>query len=259
MWIIDGSAGCDGYTTISFGTGAACETITISAPVVAGTYWLLVAPPSFEGVPCDTGPWEYAATVTCGPVLGAYRNEIDPMTDVALAGAGLQIADDMTLEGTGARDLVFLDLRVYGNGGGAFDVTVELWTDCPGDGGTLIPDTTFTWTAVPDDGSVYILQVDPLNPAVTIPDTVWMVATFRTPESGWIIAQQAEIGTTEDRYGWLNPWDCNRTFTSSYAGLWANLRCVEGGSRASGDDQETRLSIVKVGTPQPPLMIEGTE
>ncbi|UCC28956.1 MAG: hypothetical protein JSU86_12220, partial [Phycisphaerales bacterium] len=38
--------------------------------------------------------------------FGQYSNEIDPMTDVALAGAGLQIADDMTLEGTGARELV---------------------------------------------------------------------------------------------------------------------------------------------------------
>ena len=187
---------------------------------------------------------------TCGLVtcpFGRYSNEIDPMTSVALAGAGLQIADDMTLEGTGARDLVFLDLRVFGNGGGAFDVTVELWTDCPGNGGSVIPNTTFDWVGVPDDGNVYILTVDPLSPAVTIPDTVWMTATFSTPESGWIIAEQAETGTTADLYGRNNPWTCNATFTSNHAGLWANLRCVAGSSKAGGDRVgETQLHIERM-------------
>ncbi len=186
--------------------------------------------------------------------FGQYSNEIDPMTDVALAGAGLQIADDMTLEGTGARELVFIDLRVYGNGGGDFDVTVELYTDCPGNGGTLIPDTTFTWTDVPDDGYVHELVVDPVSPTVTIPDTVWMVAEFSTPESGWIIAEQAEVGTTADLYGRNDPpWVCDYYFGGDpYAGMWANLRCIEAGGRASGDDTDTRLSITKVETATPP-------
>ncbi len=198
---------------------------------------------------------------TCGLIdcpFGQYSNEIDPMTSMALAGAGLQIADDMTLEGTGARDLVFLDLRVYGNGGGDFDVTVSLYTDCPGNGGTPIPPLVdLTWPGIPDDGYVYIVEFS--GPPVTIPDTVWMVATFSTPESGWIIAEQAETGTTADVYGWNNPWTCNQTFGANYAGLWANLRCVEGQSRASGDGQETRLSITKVETDAAPVPIEPAE
>lgn len=72
----------------------------------------------------------------------------------------------MTLEGAGARDLVYLDLGIFGNGG-AFDVTVELHTDCPSDG--LIPGPSFTWNAVPDDGCVWTLGVDPLSPAERSP------------------------------------------------------------------------------------------
>ncbi len=208
-----------------------------------------------------TGGTYQGDATTCGLVTcpsGQYSNEIDPMTSVALAGAGLQIADDMTLEGTGARDLVFMDLRVYGNGGGAFDVTVELWTDCPGSGGTLIPNTTFDWIGVPDDGFVYTLQVDPLSPAVTIPDTVWMTATFSTAESGWIIAEQAETGTTANVYGWNNPWTCNQTFGGSYAGLWANLRCVEGSSkRFPVGDGQSQLHMLRLDEPAELRVEEG--
>ena len=197
------------------------------------------------------GDGSECATTTCP--YGRYSNEIDPMTSVALAGTGLSIADDLTLEGAGARDLTYLDLRVYGNGGGAFDVTVELWTDCPGEvGASVIAGTTFTWTAVPDDGYVYTLTVDPVSPAVTIPDTTWMVATFTTPESGWIIAEQAEIGTTQDLYARYNgaTWTCTSTFTTHYAGLWANLQCVEdSGKSGDRDDAQPTLRMEALQTP----------
>jgi hypothetical protein len=187
------------------------------------------------------------ATTTCP--WGKYANTIDPMTSVALAGTGLMLADDLTLAGTGARDLTYLDLRVFGNGGGAFNVTVELWTACPGAGGTLIPNTTFTWTGVPDDSYVHELIVDPLSPPVTIPDTVWMVATFSTPQAGWIIAGEAETGTTANIYGRNSPpWACNRTLTGTHAGLWANLQCVVGESKARGEG-ETRLGMQRVDSP----------
>jgi hypothetical protein len=206
-----------------------------------------VAPTNFEGAACAAEPWTYHATLTCETVLGAYSNEINPMTSYAFAGPGLQIADDMTLVGTGGRELAYLDLVVYGGGGGPFDVTVRLYTDCPGDGGTPIPGT-FSWSGIPDDGYVYTLRSNPL-PTLTIPDTVWMVATFSTPESGWIIADEAEVGFTEDRYGWQDPWDCNLAIGGSYAGLWANLECVAGSKRATaGDPPEPQLSITRVDT-----------
>jgi hypothetical protein len=93
---------------------------------------------------------------------------------------------------------------------------------------------------------------------VTIPDAVWMTATFSTPESGWIIAEEAEIGFTDDLFGTNQPpWVCNAWFGGNpYAGLWANLRCEEGGGRAGSDGEGPRLSITKVETP---VVIEAVE
>jgi hypothetical protein len=195
------------------------------------------------------------ATAACPS--GRYRNEVEEITTAVTAGTGLRLADDLTLAGTGARDLTYLDLSVYGNGGGAFDVTVELWTACPGSGGTLIPGTTFTWNSIPDDSYVYTLRADPINPPVTIPDTVWMVATFSTAQAGWIIADQAEIGTTANTYARNNPWTCSATITNHHAGLWANLRCVEGDTKSCGGGQP-KLSIGRVATPMP-LAVEESE
>ena len=180
---------------------------------------------------------------------GAYSNEIDPITHLILAGAGLQLADDLTLAGTGARELEYLDLAVYGNGGGDFDVSVGLWTGCPGDGAAMIPGTTFNWYGVPDNGYVWTLAADPIDPPVTIPDAVWMVATFSTPQSGWMNAEQAEVGYTEDRYGANDPpWACNYYFGGNpYAGFWANLRCVAAGKARTSGDGGTRLRIVPMG------------
>ena len=47
---------------------------------------------------------------------------------------------------------------------------------------------------------------------MAVADTVWMTATFSTPESGWIIAEQAETGTTADLYGHNDPWTCTADF-----------------------------------------------
>ena len=200
-----------------------------------------------EGTACEIDP------PSCP--FGQYSNTIDPMTEAAVAGSGLRLADDMTLAGIGARELTYMDLRVFGNGGGPFDVTIALYTDCPGDSGTQIPGTTFSFTNIPDDGFVHELVVDPVSPSVTIPDTVWMAALFSTPQSGWIIAEEAEVGSTENRYGRGLPWTCNNTFVDSYAGLWANLRCVEGGARSAAVGgsaiNASQLRVIRVETEAP--------
>ena len=180
---------------------------------------------------------------------GEYHNTVDPMTQVLAAGAGQQIADDLTLAGDGGRELVYYDLRVYGNGGGVFDVTVTLYDVCPGAGGVAIPGTTFTFNGIPDDGYVYTLSVDPLDPPVTISNTVWMAATFSTSEACWVMAGQAEVGFTEDLFGYYNPWECNVWFGGDpYAGLWANLECQDGGVKSCGAAGETRVNIIRAGT-----------
>ena len=169
---------------------------------------------------------------TCANVIcpfGSYQNEIDPITD--FFGIGSTLADDLTLDGIGARELVYYDIAVYGgsNGGGPFDVTTVLYTDCPGQGGVEIPGTASTITAVPDDGFVYILTTDLSAAPVTIPDTVWLLVDFSTDQAGWILAGPAETGFTADLFGIDDaPWYCATSFVGEaapYSGFWANLRC----------------------------------
>ena len=59
-----------------------------------------------------------------------------------------------------------------------------------------------------------------------------MVAEFQGgfPPLGWIVAEEAEVGFTEDRFGY-SPFDspgCQQTFTNgTYGGLWAHMTCLE--------------------------------
>ena len=180
------------------------------------------------------GSFEGDGTTCAATLCPEYRNEIDPATTYYNPGAGSAMGDDITLAGT-ARNMVYYDLAVYGGGGGAFNVTVSLYTDCPGDGGTLIPDTTATWTAVPDDGYVYTLSADMSGSPITLPNSVWMVATFSTAAAGWVQAGPAELGFTDDIFGQNDPpWGCTFAFSGSpapYSGFWANIQCIAGGTR----------------------------
>lgn len=210
---------------------------------------------------CHFGNGEYAGDGTscvsaACPAFGEYSNEAFPIQQGALLGPGLQLADDITLAGVGARWLDYLDLAVYGNGGGAFNVTVTLYDGCPYSGGSAIPGATFTFNNIPDDGFVHLLTVDPLEPRVEIPAEVWVVANFTSELAMWIISGVAEQGWTETKYGRLSPSpSCNAQFSGGqYGGLWANLRCVEtpGETRSGTPDHppQPRLSIERLEQPE---------
>jgi hypothetical protein len=142
----------------------------------------------------------------------------------------MQIGDDITLSGSGGGELAFYDLGVYGGGGGDFDVTAGLYTDCPGNGGTLIPGTEFTWLDNYDGPSPVFLQAA-FDPLVTIPHSFWMVVTFSTSQAGWFRAEEAETGFTANLFGQNDPpWVCNYWWgppPAPHAGFWANIGCVE--------------------------------
>jgi hypothetical protein len=205
------------------GFGACCQPADWTCTATGETE-CLAAGGSFEG----------DGTTCAATMCPEYRNDIDPATSYYNPGASSAMGDDITLAGT-ARDMVYYDLAVYGGGGGAFDVTVSLYTDCPGDGGTLIADTTATWTAVPDDGYVYTLSADMSGGPITLPNSVWMVATFSTAAAGWVQGEQAEVGFTDDVFGQNDPpWGCTFAFSGSpapYSGFWANIQCIAGGAR----------------------------
>jgi len=187
------------------------------------------------------------ATTVCA--FGRYQNDVSPIQYALPSGDGLTIADDMTLAGTGARELEYLDLAVYGNGGGPFDVFVELYDGCPFTG-VAIPGSQFAWTAVPDGGG-RLLIVDPVPPGIILTDTVWMAVIFSTPEAAWIIAGQAEVGSTQDVFGtFAAPPDyCNAYFGGTpYAGFWASLWCVAAGTphaARAGADAEPPVRFVE--------------
>jgi hypothetical protein len=185
-----------------------------------------------------------------------YRNEIDTVASFYSPGAGSAMADDASLAGT-ARHLVHYDVSVYGGflGGGPFDVTGELYTDCPGDGGTPIPGTAATWTDVPDDGYLYIVSADLSASPVPLPDTVWAVLSFSTGQAGWVLAGPAENGSSGDVFGQDDPpWGCTFSFDGnppSYAGFWVNLQCTDGtAGRSAAAPVTTSISRLPAGRTQ---------
>ena len=62
------------------------------------------------------------------------------------------------------------ELLVYGGGGGTFNVTVQLYTGCPGEGGTPIAGTQHTFNNNPDGVAVELMA--DFDPPVFIPQNV---------------------------------------------------------------------------------------
>lgn len=217
-----------------------------------GACMQLTATACADGAGAYEGDGSTCAATVCA--WGLYLNTVDPINTLHRPGAGRALADDLTLAGAGARGLTCLDLAVYSAGGGPFDVTIGLWTGCPGAGGALIPGTTFTWTAVPDDSRAHRLRVGPTTtPIATLPDTVWLVGTFSTDQAGWIVAGPAESGYTDNVYGRDDaPWNCERTFTSHYGGFWANLQFIASAADVAGDCAAAPpVSMQRIDAPQP--------
>jgi len=212
------------------GFGGASTTCSGSCPVGACCFSTGICQSSSQLACQQNGGFYQGDDTVCGQTpcpLGRYENTVSPIQFVAVGGTGMTLADDMTLDGTGARELEYLDFAVYGNGGGAFDVFVELYDGCPFTG-TAIPGAQFVFTGVPDDGGLYLLPVDDVPPGVVLTDTVWTAVIFSTPEAGWLIAGQAELGSTEDVFGTFaaEPEYCNASFGGTpWAGMWATLRC----------------------------------
>jgi hypothetical protein len=217
---------------VFIGAGTTCDEINCSLSEV-GACWnpadwtctvtsvtlCAAAGRTFEGV-----------GTTCATTMAPeYRNDIANPSAFWAPGAGVAMADDMTLAGT-ARLLTYYDLGAFGTGGGTYSVTAGLYNKCPGDGGSLIAGTGMTWTAIPADDMIYLLQADLSFAPVVIPNTVWMLAAFSSVDAGWVLSEQAEVGSTQDLYGQDDPpWACDYWFgggPGEYAGFWADIQCV---------------------------------
>lgn len=198
------------------------------------------------------GSYEGDDTICALARCPEYRNDIVTITDYFNPGTNSAMAEDMILSGT-HRDMVYYDIGVYGGGTGAFNVTVSLYTNCPGSGGTLIPGTTATFTNVPDDDDVYILSAD-LDPPVAIPSSVWMVATFNRQGAGWVLAGTAERGSTANKFGQNDPpWGCNFSLSGLYSGFWADIQCIDAPGRSTdGAGATVTTSVTPMALELPP-------
>ena len=192
---------------------------------------------SFGVCAFERGQFQGEGTTCSGTVcpFGRYSDEAEPAIYTPL----YYLADDMQMAGSGADQLEYESLMVYGGGGGTFSVTTSLYDGCPADGGVLIPGTTCTWEGIPGslyDGN-YVLHADMWGVEVTLPRMVWMLAEFTSPQgkAGWVIAGEAEVGYTLDVVATtVPPWDCycGCQYGDTWAGFWANLRCRAPDARA---------------------------
>ncbi len=174
-----------------------------------------------------------AGSVAGVPGTVVYRNEISPITHYHPPVANRRMAEDLELA-SGSCDVVSYTLAVYGEGtsGPTFDVQVALWDGDPCEpGSSMIPGTDEELINVPNDRTVRLLDI-PLGTAVQVPGVVWLAATFSTSDSGWIVAEESEIGYTRDLFSRNDPPSpygegCTqfRLSTELYAGFWAKVSC----------------------------------
>ena len=167
------------------------------------------------------------------PGVTVYINEITPTPDNPLQiwepGAGELMAEDIELV-AGACSVSYFNLAVAGFGetDPTFDVHVALWDGDPCEtGSAIIPGAEADIPEVPNDGYAHLLELT-LAEAVAVPEIVWLEATFSTSDSGWVVAERAELGYTRDLFAeYDSQYGCVQLFLGGdpYAGFWANVNC----------------------------------
>ena len=157
-----------------------------------------------------------------------YSNEIDdPFLYYHRPGAGIPMADDLTLAGEAGCRMVSYDLNVIGTPGEPpFTVWVDLRTD-PCDIQTVIPGSEREFPDRSSNGSSQLL-IAIFDPPISIPNSLWMSVEFSSGEAGWVRGEEAEVGSTDcDEYYKDDPnTGCNpHFFPGLCAGFWASTWC----------------------------------
>ncbi|MHC4648499.1 MAG: DUF7901 domain-containing protein [Planctomycetota bacterium] len=165
----------------------------------------------------------HAAPVALGSLLVYANFDADGFSAFYPFGSNLLVADDITLAGT-ERKLDHYDFAVRApDGTGYYSASFELWTDSNGLPGTPIPGTSGSFT-IPD-GSISV-DCKPGSGAI-LPDKVWMVLGLGDPNAGWIIAEAAELGFTNDIHATHDgiTWTTSSFGGWPYAGFRAHIWC----------------------------------
>lgn len=165
-----------------------------------------------------------------------YENT-DPAPFPWRPGTGMRMADDLTLAGGGC-DTVEYSLAVacfpLPESGlttcPTFSVQTALWTGDPCVfGSTIIAGTSRNTIGLAGNAQISFLTFA-VDPAAPLPDTVWMSAEFTTDTSGWLLARESEIGSTQNVFSQgNNAATCGEFFFGPggpHAGFWAAIECV---------------------------------
>lgn len=173
-----------------------------------------------------------------------YGNEIITPPSAYVPGANQRIADDLHLA-NGACNAVYYNLKVYWYGitgvGASYNVHTELWMGDPcSAGSTAIAGTgTDLVVLVPSTTQRASVLEFTLNAPTPVPATVWLAVTFSSSDASWIIAEQAEIGSTQNFFS--EDDDANSCQT--------NLNCTGGHTCQGGICQLCTLFNFTNGTP----------
>jgi hypothetical protein len=176
--------------------------------------------------PCDS---RFATYVNVNGDGRFFVQQDDPVTGITLVG------DDHTAGPGAPCELDHFDIGVSSiSFSGAYDVIVELRAldtntmDRPGE---VIPGTQTVFPAV-GDGADRVLRAGPFT-GITLPEVVFMVMRTSTDDSGWLLADRAEVGVTGDFFflfnleampgAWL-PFMFTGT-PAPYAGLHSEIWC----------------------------------
>lgn len=154
-------------------------------------------------VTCDQSP--------CQPAFKVFENDFDTR-QFEVIGEDTMWADDLVLGPGVPCELAAYNLTVSGEGGGPFDVHVELWTN--DNRGTLLdevddlPLTPITGTAadfagIPSDTTRHVLLANHFE-GIVLPDRVWLVVNPGSDLAGPVLGGVADVGVSRDAFAIFN-------------------------------------------------------
>ncbi|UCG17667.1 MAG: hypothetical protein JSV19_06485 [Phycisphaerales bacterium] len=179
-------------------------------------YQTLTLPPGYEFQPVS-------AEEAC------YSNTIDPVVSYYSGHEGLLVGDDIQLAGA-ERELHEYEVGTYSAGTTPYDVTCELWTRDPVtfEPAAPIPGTACTFAGLPPGALNYSI-CNP-GPGTILPDDLYMVCSFSDPLAGWLMAETAEVGFTDNYFVKGGPGAWLFYFFGDppepHAGFWAQIWCA---------------------------------
>jgi len=176
-----------------------------------------------QAIPRDGSAPVVANASRQGTTVYENTEALSPVYWVAPGGQGYSLlADDITLAGS-ERKLTSYDIDVW-LPSPYCDVGMQLYTDVGGYPGTAIPATDFGLGFMMTGRQT--LTADAYTDII-LPDKIWLVVEFSCSDTGWIIAEEAELGCTDDVLALYDGTWHFGTVTEHYAGFWAHVKCEE--------------------------------